>query len=351
MLTDQFVEATNYVQANGKSATLGGLSSYLDGKNLSIAPTAVLAATKVGLNTPDLLDSKNNLKVSTAQCVADVTEMAFDVSLLVVEGVSVVGWVGAAVTGVGLVAQLYATGVSCGNAAVQGIHAVGRITGKAAREMAVIRGRIVGYVNRFIADASKSIAAEYSPSKHDYSRMPKPAKDELQLGLLSSLMLAELLPPLQVVKNISTTKVSAADAAHIGRAVLLMYKLEKSSDATFSTRDEADAKKIAGEFAGLNLAAAYNKFFGYGTRHCPRSTPLHLCTRRPRPQPARQTPHFLAAVYRKLKLFWSFNERVSHVLRGTAYLVLTRIDQQDAAHRPFFGKVTGEGQWKGPGTG
>lgn len=265
MLTDQFVEATNYVQANGRSATLGGLSTYLDGKNLSIAPTAILAGTKIGLNTPDLLDSKDDLKVSTAQCVADVTETALDVSLVALQGASVVGWVGAAVTAVGLVAQLYATGVSCGSAAVQGIHAVGRVTGEAALAMAVIRGRIVGYVNKFITDGSESIAAEFSPSKHDYSRMPKPAKDELQLGLLSSLMLAELLPPLQFVKNISTTKMSGADAAHIGRAVLLMYKLEKSSDVTFTTRDETDSKKIAGEFVGLNLASAYQKFFGYGS--------------------------------------------------------------------------------------
>lgn len=265
MLTDQFVEATNYVQANGNSATLVGLKNHLDSKNLSIAPIAALAAAKIGLNTPDLMDSTDSVKISTAQCVADITETALDVSIIAVGGLSVAGWIGAAVTGVGLVAQLYATGVSCTKAAVQGIHAVSSATGKAARDMAVIQGRITGYVNRFILNASATIAVEYSPSKHDYSRIPKPALSELQLGLLSSLQLAELLPPLQFLKNISSTRLSASDAAHMGRAVVLMYKLERSSDQSFSAKDNADAKAIEREFMGLNLATAYNKFFSYGS--------------------------------------------------------------------------------------
>lgn len=263
ILTDQFVEATAYVQANGKSATLVGLNTHLNGKNLSISGGATKAAIKVGLNLPDLGDS-NDLKVSTAQCVADVAELSFDVGLATAQAATGVGVLAASVTGVGMVAQLYATGVSCGNAAVQGIHAVGRMSKEAADQLAFIRNRIVERVSKYIEDASKDLTADYSPSKVDYSRLPKPALDELQLGLLSSLKLGELLPPVQFLKFLSVTKITQKDSVSLGKAVVLMYLMENSKDATMGPKDQSDAKRIGAEFVGLNLASAYDKFFDYG---------------------------------------------------------------------------------------
>lgn len=244
-LSEQFWAGSEYIHKAGNKATKLELANHL---------------AKLGLNIPDLAESQS-LGTLSLQCAADVAELALDVGVTVGAGVSGIGLLPASVKAVSLIAQLYATGVSCDKALGSGIHAVSKLSEEAVKQLSRISGRMSTHINKYIESASTEIASSFSPSKLSFASMPKPAWEKLQSGLLRYMAVAEKSEnPVEHLLALIKNKLEADDGEDLGRAIVILNR-GAPYDAKLSEVDDRDAKRAGKDYEGLNLATAFGKFF------------------------------------------------------------------------------------------
>lgn len=247
-LSEQFWIGTKYVEAAGKKATKAELAMHL---------------TKVGLSIPDLADDQS-LGTQSLQCAADVAELALDTAVIVGSGVSGIGIIPASVKAVSWIAQIYATNVSCSSAAVSGVHAISKLSSEAILQLSRISGRMSTHINKYIESASAKISASLSPSMLSFESMPKPAFQELQIGLLAGMRLAELSDnPIAHMRALIETRLNPNEGEHLGRAIVILNR-GAPYEAALSREHDSQAKSAGKEFEGLSLGAAFHKFFEIG---------------------------------------------------------------------------------------
>lgn len=250
---EQAFEAYKYVSESQKP-TLSGLNEWLGKSKLKVSWATFQVAIKYSNQFADV--------GAASKCMLDVTESAMDTLDAAIAAAAAVEtggflWPVAAAKGFGLLAQLYATGSSCGEAVSAGLSDLGKMTSEQIKVLSRIQGRISDCINKFVKESFEKLAASLNPDNIDVSPLPKAAQLELWTGLLSSLRLFALLSVVDCVKSAMTTKVGDRDAVHIANAIIIANTNGSVQDPSmFTASQQRDAAALAKDYSALSLATA-----------------------------------------------------------------------------------------------
>jgi len=249
-LRDIFVESMDYVEKTRSKANTVGLDNHLTKAKLKISWTTFVVTAKSYKQTQNFN--------SASQCIAETFESAIDAADLAFYAATTAatGWTLtiSAAKGVALFAQLYATKVACAKAADDAVKAIK----KATNAYTNLSLRFNSAAKKFVAGCVKDIAKFINPDTYSYTALPKPARDELELGLLTPLRLYNLGSPIDFIKAAAAEKLTAADAENTANAVVLAATKAKGLSA-LTASNKKDAATLASLYAKLTYAAAFTK--------------------------------------------------------------------------------------------
>ncbi len=255
-LGEQFVAATEYVHKS-KLPTKAGLIEYLRTSKMKVSWDVFTIGLQISKQAA-------NLK-GASQCIADVAESVLDsaefgvsVASLTAAGIT---WPIAAIKGTQMMAQLYATSVSCGEVAAKGLKDFKKMTAQEIKALVRIQAVIASRVNDFVEKSFEVVSQEIDPGNFDFAVLPKQVYDELATGLLNGLILCALVEdPIESVKTAIAIKVSDADAMHIANAIILANHPDKLKNAaSFSQKLQIEATSLANSYRKMNLPTAFLK--------------------------------------------------------------------------------------------